>query len=325
MRTTHHWPALAAAALTSALLLTSCGDGDDAGDAPEPDQETTAPPAEGADDAPQDQDQDQDQDQEDEDESAEPFAQAELQDVAGNEVGTADFTEEEGAGVRVAVEVRDMPPGFRGISIHQNGVCEVQSANEWGQIGDFFSAGGHLQGTPEPEPDVIDGEEGLEEDEAPPEEGAEDGLEEDETWTDEGGEGEQPPPQGSAGTSGETPFASGPAWEAPANAPEVGSGGGFSFITVQQQSEPEPEVDHPDRAGNLPNVLVNQDGTGYIEFVTDRLSEGLLLEDGGRAVIIHSAPDHHGNIPGRYAPYGPDAESQATGDTGTRVACGVVG
>lgn len=247
MSITQHWPALTTVALTSALLMTSCsgGDDDDAETSPEPDQHTSAPPAEGTEEVPEDPDGD---------EAAGPLAQAELQDVAGNDVGTVEFVEEEDAGVRVAIEVQDLPPGFRGVSINQNGICEVQSVNEWGQVGDFFSAGGHLQGTPEPEPDVIEGEEELEED---------------------------------------------------------------------QQAES--EVDHPDRAGNLPNILINQDGSGHLEFVTDRLSEDLLLEDDGRSVIVHSEPDHHGNIPARYAPYGPDAESQATGDTGSRVACGVVG
>lgn len=278
MTTTYPWPALTAAALTTALLLTACNGADDddaaAESAPETDQATTAPPAEGTDGEPED-------DQSDEPEG--PFAQAELQDVAGNDVGTVEFSAEENGGVRVAIEVSELPPGFRAVSINENGLCEVQSANEWGQIGDFFSAGGHLQGDPEPELDVIEGEEEIEEE-----------LEEGEL------EEEQPPPQGS------------------------GSGaGGFSLITLDQQAEP--QVEHPDRAGNLPNILVNTDGSGYLEFVTDRLSEDLLLEDDGRAVIVHSEPDHHGNIPPRYAPYGPDTESQVTGDTGSRVACGAVG
>lgn len=301
MSISYPWPTLTAAALTTALLLTGCNSDDDddaaAEPAPETDHATSAPAAEGTDGEPE---------IEQSDEPEGPFAQAQLQDVAGNEVGTVEFstaefsavdssTEESGTGesdtqenggVRVAIEVTELPPGFRAVSIHENGICEVQSANEWGQIGDFFSAGGHLPGDPEPEPDVIEGEEGIEEEieEAPDQE-----LEE-----------EQPPPQGS------------------------GSGtGGFSIITMDQQGEP--QIDHPYRAGNLPNILVNADGSGYLEFVTDRLSEDLLLEGDGRAVIVHSEPDHHGNIPPRYAPYGPDTESQVTGDTGSRVACGVVG
>ncbi|RJN31837.1 superoxide dismutase family protein [Nesterenkonia natronophila] len=89
-------------------------------------------------------------------------------------------------------------------------------------------------------------------------------------------------------------------------------------------ADAEGEVAHTDRAGSLPNLLVNEDESGYLEVVTDRLSEDLLLEGDGRAVIIHSAPDHHGNVPERYAPYGPDVVSETTGDTGDRVACGVV-
>ena len=36
------------------------------------------------------------------------------------------------------------------------------------------------------------------------------------------------------------------------------------------------------------------------------------------------SPDDFGNIPTRYAPSGPDTETQATGDSGGRAACGVV-
>ncbi|GFZ81895.1 superoxide dismutase family protein [Nesterenkonia alkaliphila] len=284
MSFTHRWPALTAATLSTALILTACGNGedtnDDAASSPEPEQtaQATAPPAEGA------------QEEAEEDTETEPFASAELIDVAENDLGHVSFTEldeEEGPGVLVSIELWNLTPGFRAVSVHEHGLCEIQSENEWGQVGDFYSAGGHLQGEPATE-DVIEGEE-LEEEELP-----------------ENG-GEQAPPDETA--EEET-------WE----------GGGFSAGALAQQppAEEDQEVPHPDRAGNFPNVLINQDGTGSIEFVTDRLSEELLLADGGRSVIVHSDPDHHGNIPSRYAPYGPDQESQATGDTGSRIACGVV-
>ena len=252
MHTSLRWPARSAVTLCAALFLTSCGD-DHASPAPEPEPEQETAPAtpEGSEENPSG----DDSAEESSDSSTEPFAEADLMDVAGNEVGHVSFTSaEEDAGVRVRFEARNLGPGFRGVSIHESGLCEVQSVNEWGQIGDFYSAGGHLQGELEPDTGVVEGEDELE-----------------------------------------------------SVAPEE-----------------EPANEHPDRAGNLPNLLINQDESGQFEVVTDRLSEELLLEGDGTAVIIHSQPDHHGNLPERYAPYGPDDESRATGDTGDRLACGVV-
>ena len=251
MRTSARWPALLSLTLCATLALAACGGDDDPDPTPEPEPEQTGAAAqEGTDGQPADDDA--------ADSGDEPFAETQLVDVAGNEVGRVSFAEtEDDEGVRVQVEAWDLGPGFRGVSIHEHGVCEVQSPNEWGQIGDFFSAGGSLEGDSEQDMDVIDGEDELETD----------------------------PPQA---------------------------------------AEAEGEVAHPDRAGNLPNLLINEDESGYLEVVTDRLSQELLLDGEGRAVIIHSAPDNHGNVPPRYAPYGPDAESLTTGDTGDRVACGVV-
>ena len=54
------------------------------------------------------------------------------------------------------------------------------------------------------------------------------------------------------------------------------------------------------------------------------------LESGEKtALIIHEGPDNFGNIPPRYtqqngAP-GPDQETMSTGDSGRRIACGVIG
>lgn len=279
MSFTYRWPALAAATLSAALILTACDNGDDNNDdaasSPQPQEtaQTTAAPEEGADDTA-------------EEEEAEPFTSAELIDVAENDLGYVSFTEldeDEGPGVLVSIELWNLTPGFRAVSIHEHGRCEIQSENAWGQVGDFYSAGGHLQGEPATE-DVLEGEE-LEEEELPEDSGEQ--APQDETWEE---------------------------------------GGGFSAGRLAQQpsAEEAQEVPHPERAGNFPNVLINQDGTGHIEFVTDRLSEDLLLAEGGRSVIVHSAADHHGNIPSRYAPYGLDPESQATGDTGSRIACGVL-
>jgi Cu-Zn family superoxide dismutase len=75
--------------------------------------------------------------------------------------------------------------------------------------------------------------------------------------------------------------------------------------------------------GDLPSLLVNQDGTAQLRVVTDRVSVDDLLAGSGTALIVHAGPDNFANIPVRYAP-APDATTLATGDAGARVACGVI-
>jgi len=61
-------------------------------------------------------------------------ARAVLKNADGKEVGTATFTRSKG-GVKVAVQVADLPPGKHGIHIHAVGKCEPP---------DFKSAGSHF-------------------------------------------------------------------------------------------------------------------------------------------------------------------------------------
>src|SRR3954468_11891827 len=79
---------------------------------------------------------------------------------------------------------------------------------------------------------------------------------------------------------------------------------------------------HPAHAGDLPSLLVNADGTGELAVTTDRFSIVDLSDADGSAVIVHSGPDNFANVPPRYGT--PDQETLNTGDSGTRVACGVV-
>lgn len=86
---------------------------------------------------------------------------------------------------------------------------------------------------------------------------------------------------------------------------------------------------HGDHAGDLPSLLVNEDGTGELGFVTDRFSLADLFDADGSALMVHAGRDNFANIPSRYqsqpaGTFGPDAETLATGDAGGRVACGVV-
>lgn len=142
------------------LALSACGDGTEAED---PAQDT----------AEQNDTEDQGDQETGEDSAAGPvIAEAELADQAGTPIGTVTVSEAGEGVVELHADITDMEPGFRGISIHETGLCEIQSADEYGQVGDFFSAGPHLVGEPEEESGVAEGEEapeGLETDpELPP-------------------------------------------------------------------------------------------------------------------------------------------------------------
>ena len=67
-------------------------------------------------------------------------------------------------------------------------------------------------------------------------------------------------------------------------------------------------------AGDSPNFTVGEDGTGRATFTTDRVSltEGStsLFDEDGSAIVVHAAAD--------------DQKSQPAGNSGGRIACGVV-
>ena len=66
--------------------------------------------------------------------------------------------------------------------------------------------------------------------------------------------------------------------------------------------------------GDAPNFTVNADGTGRASFTTDRVSltdgSTSLFDTDGSAIVIHAAAD--------------DQISQPAGNSGARIACGVV-
>lgn len=86
---------------------------------------------------------------------------------------------------------------------------------------------------------------------------------------------------------------------------------------------------HGNHAGDFPVLLVQSDGTANVKFNTDRFTIDALFDGDGSAIIIHANRDNYANIPDRYTAAGastpgPDAATLATGDSGGRVACGVL-
>jgi superoxide dismutase, Cu-Zn family len=81
---------------------------------------------------------------------------------------------------------------------------------------------------------------------------------------------------------------------------------------------------HPGHQGDLTALEVRGDGSAELVTSTDAFDMDSVLDADGSAVMVHAGPDNFGNIPTRYAPTGPDADTQATGDSGGRAACGVV-
>jgi len=94
-----------------------------------------------------------------------------------------------------------------------------------------------------------------------------------------------------------------------------------TFTTAGGHLNPEGTT-HRDHAGDLPTLLVNRDGKGFIATTTDRFAVADLRDADGSAVMVHELPDNYANIPERYG--GPDQDTLTTGDAGSRLACGEV-
>lgn len=87
------------------------------------------------------------------------------------------------------------------------------------------------------------------------------------------------------------------------------------------------ESDHGEHAGDLPTLLVGDDGTGMLTVRTDRFTIDDLRDADGSALMVHAMRDNQANVPDRYeseGEAGPDADTLDTGDAGARVACGKV-
>ncbi len=90
----------------------------------------------------------------------------------------------------------------------------------------------------------------------------------------------------------------------------------------------EPDTRHGAHTGDLPPLLVTEQGQAYSSSITDRLEIEDLV---GRAVVLHAGADNLGNVPtgtspNQYTPNSPEATALTgrTGNAGDRTACGVI-
>jgi Cu-Zn family superoxide dismutase len=99
------------------------------------------------------------------------------------------------------------------------------------------------------------------------------------------------------------------------------------FVSADGHYNPEAAT-HGDHAGDMPALFFTESGNAAMSFIHDRFNPAEIR---GRAVILHQAPDNYGNVPvgtaaNQYTPNGPEATAltQATGNAGVRIACGVI-
>ncbi len=97
--------------------------------------------------------------------------------------------------------------------------------------------------------------------------------------------------------------------------------GGAPFASAGAYFNPS-GAKHPDEAGDLPPLLVNDDGTAQLMLTTDRFKLADLFDVDGSAIVIDSGADNFANIPQRYGQA--DADTLQSGDSGARIACGVI-
>jgi superoxide dismutase, Cu-Zn family len=98
-----------------------------------------------------------------------------------------------------------------------------------------------------------------------------------------------------------------------------------AFVNVGGHWNPTAAM-HGNHRGDLPSIIVQADGTGTARVVTGRFEPREL---DGRAVILHAGPDNFANVPDRYSTgtppvAGPDVATKGTGDSGGRIACGII-
>ncbi|HYO60965.1 MAG TPA: superoxide dismutase family protein [Actinomycetota bacterium] len=107
------------------------------------------------------------------------------------------------------------------------------------------------------------------------------------------------------------------------------------FFTAGSHWNPD-ERNHGNHRGDLPPLLATNGGLARANVLTDRFQINRLFDDDGSAVIVHQDADNLAHIPAtdsegneRYHSHaadamGPDPATLATGDGGSRFACGIV-
>lgn len=96
-------------------------------------------------------------------------------------------------------------------------------------------------------------------------------------------------------------------------APGFTSAGGHFNPTNAHHGMNSPQDPHP-HLGDLPNLVVNQEGKAKTTFMAKEVTLGSgansLFHDGGTALVIHANAD--------------DLKSDPSGNSGDRIACGVI-
>ncbi|MDQ4025293.1 MAG: superoxide dismutase family protein [Actinomycetota bacterium] len=112
-------------------------------------------------------------------------------------------------------------------------------------------------------------------------------------------------------------------------------GNASPFFTAGGHWNPD-DRNHGNHRGDLPPLLATNGGLARANVLTDRFTVNRLFDNDGSAVIVHAGADNLANVPGqtddggeRYHSHvseelGPDETTLATGDAGSRFACGIV-
>ena len=87
---------------------------------------------------------------------------------------------------------------------------------------------------------------------------------------------------------------------------DCSTGGDVAFSGAGGHYDPH-GVPHPWHAGDLPPILSLADGTALMAVYTDRFTPSDVI---GRSVVVHDLPD--------------DLHSQPAGNSGMRIACGLI-
>lgn len=109
-------------------------------------------------------------------------------------------------------------------------------------------------------------------------------------------------------------------------APDGGEPG--DFLSAGGHFQVPGHTGHP-ASGDLSSLQARNDGSALLETTTSSFTRADLEAGTGTSIMIHSGSDNFANIPAeRYKQNdgtpGPDAKTMATGDAGSRVACGVI-